>query len=70
MNDDDVTVATSNRSQNHEVANKAARPIQISKELGIADAGATGHFLQPGAPSINIKKQKTKSELSRQTEGN
>ena len=27
MDDEDVTVATSNRSQNHEVANKAARPI-------------------------------------------
>ena len=64
MDDDDVTVATSNRSQNHEVANKAARPIQISKELGISDAGATGHFLQPGAPAINIRKTKKPISVS------
>ena len=70
MDDDDVTVATSNRSHNHEVANKAARPIQISKDLGIADAGATGHFLLPGAPAINIKKTKTQSVLASQTVGN
>ena len=24
--------------------------------MGIADSGATGHFLQPGAPAINIKR--------------
>ena len=56
MDDDDVTVATSNRSHNYEVANKAAIPIQISKDLGIAAAGATGHFLQPGAPAGREKK--------------
>ena len=64
MDDDDVTVATSNRSKNHEVAHKAARPIQIRKEMGIEDAEATGHFLKPGAPEINIRKQKTQSVLA------
>ena len=67
MDNDDVTVATSNRSQDHEVANKAARHIKISKELGIADAGATGHFLHPGAPAINIRQTNTHSVLASQT---
>ena len=64
MDDNDVTVATSNRSKNHEVAHKAARPIQISKDLGIADAGATGHFLQPGASAINIRRTKNPISIS------
>ena len=69
MDDYDVTVATINQYINHEVANKAARPIQISKDLGIADAVATVHFLQPGAPAINIRRTKTQSVLASQTVG-
>ena len=45
----------SNFSKTVETANKAANPIQISKELGIADAGAMGHFLQPGTPAKNMR---------------
>ena len=69
MDDNDVTVATSKRSNNHEVAHKAARPIQISKDLGIADAGATGHFLQPGAPAINIRRTKNPISISQPDSG-
>ena len=54
--EDDKTVAASNKKKNKELANKATSPIQICKDMGIADAGATGHFLQPGAPAINIKR--------------
>ena len=32
--------------------------------MGIADAGATGHFLQPGAPAINIRKTKNPISIS------
>ena len=32
--------------------------------MGIADAGATGHFLQPGAPAINIKRTKHPISIS------
>ena len=53
--DDDITVTVSNCSKTVETANKATKPIQISKELGIVDAGATGHFLQPGTPAKNIR---------------
>ena len=44
---DDKTVAASNKTENKELAYKATRPLQIGKDMGIADAGATGHFLQP-----------------------
>ena len=64
VDEDNVTVSTSNRSNNHEVDNKAARPIQISKDLGISDEGATGHFLQPGAPAINIIQTKNPISIS------
>ena len=64
MDNNDLTVATSNRSNNHEVVKKAARPTQISKELVIADAGATGHFPQPGAPEINIRRTKKPISIS------
>ena len=64
MDDDNVTVATNNRSKNHEVAHKLARPIHISKDLGIADAGATGHFLQPGAPAISIRRTENPISIS------
>ena len=36
-----------------ETANKVANPIQISKQLGISYAGATGHFLQLCTPAKN-----------------
>ena len=55
IDDDDITIAASNKTKNKELANKATSPIQICKDMGIADAGATGHFLQPGAPAKNIK---------------
>ena len=53
--DDDITVAISNCSTPVDTANKATNPIQISKDLGIADSGATGHFLQPGTPAKTIR---------------
>ena len=56
IDEDDKTVAASNKTKHKEIANKATSPIQICKYMGIADAGATGHFLQPGAPAINIKR--------------
>ena len=56
IDEDDKTVAASNKTKNKELSNKATSPIQICKDMGIADAGATGHFLQPGAPAINIKR--------------
>ena len=52
---DNITVTISNCSKTVETANKAANPIHKSKELVIADAGATGHFLQPGTPAKNIR---------------
>ena len=55
IDDDNKTVAASNKSVDKEVAYKATSPIQICKDMGIADTGATGHFLQPGAPAIYIK---------------
>ena len=53
--DDDITVTISNCSKTVETANKAANPIQISKDLGIVYEGATGHFLRPGTPAKNIR---------------
>ena len=55
IDDNDKTEAASNKTKTKELANKATSPIQIWKDTGIADAGATGHFLQPGAPAKNIK---------------
>ena len=65
----DVTVAKSNRSSNLEVANKTASPIHISKDLGISDTGATGHFLQPGAPAINIRRTTNPISISQPDSG-
>ena len=56
IDEDDKTVAASNKTKHKELANKETSPIQICKDMGITDAGATGHFLQPGAPAINIKR--------------
>ena len=53
--DDNITVNVRNVSKTIETANKVANPIQIIKELGIADAGATVHFLQPGTPAKIIR---------------
>ena len=60
--DDDIKVAISNCSTPEETTNKAANPIQISKDLVIADAGATGHFLQPGTQAKN--KRPTNNPIS------
>ena len=38
-----------------ETANKATNKTQISKKLGITDAGATDNFLQTGTPAKNIR---------------
>ena len=51
----EITVTICHFSTPVETANKATNPIQISKDLGISDAGATGHFLQPGTPAKNIR---------------
>ena len=64
MNDDEITVVANNKSIQKQLAQKAASPIDISLDLGIADAGATGHFLQPGAPAINIKRTKNPISIS------
>ena len=53
--DDNITVAISNCSTPVETDNKATNKIQISKDLGISDAGSTGHFLQLGTPAKNIR---------------
>ena len=58
MDNDGTTIVANNRSKDKQLAYKAASPIQISLNLGIADAGATEHFLQPGAPVINIRRTK------------
>ena len=55
IDEEDKTVASSNKTVDKEAAYKATSPIQICKDMGIADTGATGHFLQPGAPAIYIK---------------
>ena len=59
-----MTVTISNCSTKVETENKADNQIQISKELGIADAGATGHFLQPGTPAKNIRQTKNPISIS------
>ena len=64
IDEDNKTVAESNKTKNKELANKATIPMQICKDMGIADAGATGHFLQPGAPAINIKKASNPINIS------
>ena len=53
--DDGITVTIRNCYTPVETSNKATNKIQISKELGISDAGATGHFLQTGTPAKNIR---------------
>ena len=64
IDEDDKTVAASNKTENKELAYKATSPIKIGKDMGIADEGATGHFLQPGAPAINIKRAKNPISIS------
>ena len=64
IDEDDKTVAASNKKKHKEIANKATRSIQICKDMGIADAGATGHFLQLGAPAINIKRASNPISIS------
>ena len=57
-------LVASNKSIQKQLAQKAASPIDISLDLGITDAGATGHFLQPGAPAINTKRTKKSISIS------
>ena len=64
IDEDDKNVAASNKTGNKELAYKSTSPIQICKDMGIADAGATGHFLHPGAPAINIKRAKNPISIS------
>ena len=64
MDDNEITIVTNNRSTDKQLAYKAASPIKISLDFGIANAGATGHFLQPGAPAINIKRSKNPISIS------
>ena len=66
IDEDDKTVAASNKTENKELAYKSTSPIKICKDMGIADAGATGHFLQPGALAINIKRTSNPISISQQ----
>ena len=55
---DDVTVKISNTTADARPLNTAfttTKKIQIGKDLAIADAGATSHFVLPGAPVENIQ---------------
>ena len=56
---DDVTVETSNCKDNNRAFTAPQNLINIPKDMAIAYTGATGHFLQPGAPAINIKPNQT-----------
>ena len=53
--DNYIKVTIRNSSTPVETSNNDTNPIQISKDFGIADAGATGHFLHPGTPAKNIR---------------
>ena len=64
MDDDEITIVANNRSTGKHLVYNAASPIQISKDLGITDTGATGHFLQPGAPEINIRRTTNSISIS------
>ena len=64
MDNDEITIVANNRSTGKQLAYKAASPIQISKDLGISDAGATRHFLQPGVQAINIRRTKNLISIS------
>ena len=64
INEGNKTVAASIKTENKELAYKATTSIQLGKDMGIADAGATGHFLQPGAPAINIKRSSNQISIS------
>ena len=64
---DEATVLQSKKSTRHN--NPPTRPkrnaathtsyttaqLKIAKNMAVADAGATGHFVLPGTPVINIK---------------
>ena len=52
---DDITIVTSNTKRKNIAFTAPQSSINIPKDMTIADVGATGHFLQPGAPAINIK---------------
>ncbi len=58
INDDNITIATSNVSSHHAItktANSAPRicSIEINDAHGIADAGATSVFVKEGVPVAN-----------------
>ena len=55
MEDDDRTIVTSNKKRPNIAFRAPQSSINIPRNMAIADAGATGHFLQPGAPAIYIK---------------
>ena len=52
---DDETVITNNTTTKNKHLGLKAGTIDIDHTNGIADAGATGHFLMPQAPVKNIR---------------
>ena len=63
--EDDATVRVDNKSENRHGAFEAKATINIPKEVGIADVGATGTFLQPGgAPAVNVRPTKNPIKIS------
>ena len=59
VDDDEITVVRSNVAPKKNGAYKATSTIDIPIDVGIVDTGATGNFLQPGAPAVNIRITKT-----------
>jgi hypothetical protein len=56
--DDDATIIISNCSHTHEPLPETSfhtSQIAIASDQAIADAGATGHFVLPGAPVTDIR---------------
>ena len=50
---DEATVLQGNTSATH--TNYTTAQLNIAKNMAVADAGATGHFVLPGTPVTNIK---------------
>eukprot|EP00978_Attheya_sp_CCMP212_P029500 scaffold104960_cov29-Attheya_sp.AAC.3 len=55
--DDEATIVTDNTSEGNSSFDTAlqAATIDIPKDKAVGDAGATGNFMLPGAPVINIR---------------
>ena len=67
-NNDDATVLQSNTSTKHDTQppkqpkqnaathkNYTTAQLKVSKNMAVADAGATGHFFLPGTSVTNVK---------------